>query len=83
MHCACIIGGMDNVKSFSDTVGRADIAAAVGDVSLAAVSNAIKRGRFPATWVMGVKRLAAEKGVDCPDALFNQRISVEPVGDAE
>lgn len=60
---------MVTTSNIADTLGRKKIADAVG-VGLTAVSNAVVRGRFPASWYLPVTALAAEAGVDCPVSLF-------------
>lgn len=59
-------------KKFAEALGRKDIAAAVG-VKSTAVSNAVVRGWFPASWFIVVSDLANRKGLDCPPHLFGMK----------
>lgn len=63
---------MVTTLTLADALGRRKIAEAVG-VGATAVSNAVVRGRFPASWFLIIKRLADEAGQECPPALFNLR----------
>lgn len=58
-------------EMFANVVGRSNLAAQVG-VGLPAVSNAIDRGVFPASWHEAGKRLANGK-IECPPELFGQK----------
>lgn len=53
----------------ADAVGRREIADAVG-VGLTAVSNAITRGSFPASWFFAVEAACRAKGVSCDRQAF-------------
>ena len=61
---------MMTVSELADRIGRKNIAEAAG-VGLTAVSNAVVRGSFPATWFIVVSDLAAKVGAECPPCLFN------------
>jgi hypothetical protein len=66
---------MDNKPpsaQFADAIGRKEIADAVG-VGLTAVSNAVVRQAFPASWFSACQRLAIQKKVPFPADLFQQR----------
>lgn len=65
---------MTKTCDFADAVGRSNIAAAVG-VNLKAVSNAVVRGAFPASWYVSCGRLAVQQGIECPPELFNMKIN--------
>ena len=56
----------------ADALGRKNIADAVG-VGPSAVSNAVVRGSFPASWYLAMAGLAAKAGAECPPALFGMR----------
>ena len=58
----------------ADALGRKNIADAVG-VGATAVSNAVVRGSFPASWYLAMAGLAAKAGTECPPALFGMRAS--------
>lgn len=60
---------MMTVSELADRIGRKNIAEAAG-VGLTAVSNAVVRGSFPATWFIVVSDLAAKVGAECPPCLF-------------
>jgi hypothetical protein len=60
-------------QTFADAVGRASIAEAAG-VGLTAVSNAVVRERFPASWFLISQRLAEAKGIECPPELFGMKL---------
>ena len=60
------------IHDIADTLGRKEIAA-VCDVPLQAVSNAVRRGGFPPAWFLAVSELAKVKGIDCPACLFSMR----------
>lgn len=62
--------GMDHAKRIADLIGRQTIARRVG-VKYGAVSAAVTRGGFPASWHLIVKDLCAERSVDCPDEAFS------------
>lgn len=64
---------MTNASFIADTVGRAKIADAC-EVGLTAVSNAVVRGRFPASWYFPVRYLCDEAGIDCPLASFGMKV---------
>ena len=64
---------MMDSKALAKALGRKNIAAAVG-FRPTAVSNAVVRGWFPATWFIAVSELAAKAGVECPPELFKMVI---------
>jgi hypothetical protein len=55
--------------SFANAVGRKNLADAVG-VGPQAVTNAVKRGRFPSSWYVVGQSLASKVGVQCDPELF-------------
>jgi hypothetical protein len=57
---------------FADKIGRATIARAM-NVGLTAVSNAVVRGQFPASWFVTCQVLAANLDLQCPPDLFGQK----------
>lgn len=63
---------MITAPQFADAVGRRNIAEAL-NVGLTAVSNAVVRGRFPASWFVTCSALAVIAGVECPPGLFGMR----------
>lgn len=60
---------MSDARTICDTLGRANIADALG-VGLTAVSNAAVSGKFPASWFPAVREMCDAAGVDCPEELF-------------
>lgn len=60
---------MMTASELADAIGRKNIADAA-KVGPTAVSNAVVRGWFPATWFIVVSNLAEQAGVDCPPTLF-------------
>lgn len=64
---------MITTSEFADQLGRKNIAAAC-DVSLAAVSNCVKRGVFPASWYLACDTLAGDRGLECPPELFGMKV---------
>lgn len=63
---------MMNASEFADALGRKKLADAVG-VGTTAVSNAVVRGWFPASWFLVCDGLAGRAGVPCPPHLFRMR----------
>lgn len=61
---------MSTVKIICDRIGRRPMAQALG-VRPTAISNAVSEGMFPARWFVVVRRMCGERGIDCPEALFN------------
>ncbi|MEL8055946.1 MAG: helix-turn-helix transcriptional regulator [Pseudomonadota bacterium] len=61
---------MTSALTLADQLGRSNIAALVG-VGNATVSNAIKKGVFPAHWFVALRRACDEQGLDCPQNLFS------------
>ena len=60
---------MMNVNQIADVIGRKAIADTV-QVGATAVSNAIARGSFPASWYLSIRVLCEERGVPCETAWF-------------
>lgn len=60
---------MTEAQKLSRLLGRSAIAAALGVVP-SSVSNASKKGVFPAAWYLVVRSLAHEQGLDCPVEAF-------------
>ena len=60
---------MMNVSQIADVIGRKEIADTVS-VGPTAVSNAIARGAFPASWYLSIKVLCEARGVNCETAWF-------------
>lgn len=69
------------VKNITDQIGADAICARLG-VTSHSVRGVRARGEFPARWYAGIKLMCAEKGIDCPDGLFNF-IEPAPVEPAE
>jgi hypothetical protein len=63
---------MSRHSQIADALGRADMADALG-VGKTAVSNAVVRKRFPATWFLVLSDMCAGKGLECPPDLFDMR----------
>jgi len=59
-------------KDFARAVGRKNMAETL-NVGVAAISNAVARGKFPASWFSVCKELAERQGIDCPPSLFSQK----------
>lgn len=58
------------VADVATAIGRANLAKALS-VRATAVSQAIVRGHFPASWFLVVTAMAAEAGFECPVTAFN------------
>ena len=58
------------VESLCDAIGRGVIAKALG-CGRTAVSNAVVKGKFPASWFEVIEALAHERGLEAPRSLFN------------
>lgn len=67
---------MSTVSIICDTLGRREIAAAVG-IKPAAVSNAVFQGRFPAKWFIVVSQMCEAANVACPSEIFAFAQSVD------
>lgn len=67
--------------SIADAIGRRAIAEALG-LGATAVSNAVVRGYFPATWFAVISGLCKQAGVDCPMTCFNMVSPSTADGDA-
>lgn len=65
---------MSDVSDIADKIGRKRIAATVG-VGVTAVSNAVARGVFPATWADAIRALAKTQGLECPGAVFGMKLA--------
>ncbi|PVZ45158.1 hypothetical protein DD556_17935 [Phaeobacter sp. JL2872] len=63
------IASMMNVTQIADAIGRKEIADTVS-VRPTAVSNAIARGAFPASWYLSIKVLCEARGLKCETAWF-------------
>lgn len=61
---------MCTIPDICDAIGRKTLGQRLG-VGRAAIANAVAEGKFPARWFKVVTDLCAEKGIDCPDELFN------------
>lgn len=68
---------MTEAIHIADEIGRKRIADAVG-VGVTAVSNAVVRNRFPASWFVAIEKLATEKGMNCPPELFGMKTLHSP-----
>lgn len=60
---------MMTVEKICDEVGRKKLANAL-NVTKSAITNAISAGKFSPRWYRVVSALCADKGIQCPDALF-------------
>ena len=61
---------LDNIaEDIADKISRKVIAQTVG-VRVTAVSNAIKRRRFPSSWYIAIKQLCSEANISCPPEAF-------------
>jgi len=58
----------------ADALGRKRISETLG-VGVTAVSNAVVRDKFPATWFLAVRELATAEGLECPPELFGMKPS--------
>ena len=65
-----ILANMMKAAHLADALGRKRMADAIG-VGLTAVSNAVVRNTFPASWFIVCKSLAEESGIECPPDLFS------------
>ncbi|MGI3163622.1 helix-turn-helix domain-containing protein [Pseudooceanicola sp. 200-1SW] len=63
---------MVSALHIANILGRARLASELG-VGDSAVSNAVSRGRFPASWFFVVNRLALSANIPCPPELFGMR----------
>ena len=79
---------MPTASDIAKKLGKARIAARVGRPA-SAVSNAIKRGVFPAPWRPVIEAMAREKNIRVPDEVFYSvhansrgREDAAPQGDA-
>jgi hypothetical protein len=61
--------GMQTAKEISARFGQRTIAATLG-VSVGAVSNAVVRGQFPASWYVAIQSLCNRDGELCPVEAF-------------
>lgn len=69
---------MLDTKTVADALGRRQIADRLG-VGETAVSNAVVRGWFPATWFFVLQDMCREEGLDCPPWLFKMKGSTPNV----
>lgn len=69
---------MITTLTFANAVGRKSMADALG-VKPTAVSNAVVRGTFPASWFLVLQALAREKKAECPPELFGMRAPPQDV----
>ena len=60
---------MTSASELVDAIGRKRLGEALG-VGATAISNAVVRGRLPATWFLICKSFSEEAGVNCPPELF-------------
>jgi hypothetical protein len=60
-----------------DALGRKEMASRL-ERTTAAISNAASEGIFPAGWYLILSEMCAAKGIDCPAALFNFLLPVDP-----
>lgn len=65
---------MSKASHLASVIGRRRMAERLGLLPTA-VSNAVVRGSFPASWYIVIKQLADEAGVECPVELFRMRAS--------
>ena len=63
-------GDMMKANDLAEALGRKNMADALG-IGATAISNAVVRGSFPASWFMACKSLADRIGTECPPDLFN------------
>jgi hypothetical protein len=70
---------MTTPRDIAEALGYGRIAACVG-VGTTAVSNAVVRGRFPATWFIVISKLCAERGIDCPPQVFGMKAATASGG---
>ena len=61
---------MSNVSQIADIIGRKVIAETL-QVGSTAVSNAIARGAFPASWYLSIQILCEERGLDFEPSWFS------------
>jgi len=59
-------------RELAAALGRDNMSRVLG-VGKTAVSNAVVRGGFPATWYFRMEKLCAERGIACPPSLFGMR----------
>lgn len=59
-------------SEFADRVGRKKIAEAL-NVGQSAVSEAITRGLFSASWFDPLEKMARDEGIACPRSMFKWR----------
>ena len=63
---------MITARDIADRLGRRNMADRL-EVGETAVSNAVVRGWFPATWSYLLTQMCGEEGIECPPALFKMR----------
>lgn len=72
---------MTQASDFAKAIGRRQLAQATG-VGLTAISNAVVRNKFPASWYLAAQDLAAAKGIPCPPDLFGMKAPNDEAGAA-
>ncbi|MBU2868972.1 helix-turn-helix domain containing protein [Pacificibacter marinus] len=67
----------------ANAIGRKKIADTLG-VGMTAVSNAVVRGSFPASWFLAIQSLSEDLGLEFeyPPELFNMRMAENKPDDA-
>jgi hypothetical protein len=60
----------DHVRRTTKELGDEAICSRLG-VTSHAVRSARFKGAFPAAWFVALKEMCDEKGIDCPEAMFN------------
>ena len=69
-------------RYIADQLGRKELAARL-DVGETAVSNAVVRGFFPATWHVLLEQMCRKAGLECPPSLFRMRGFTQDVNTAD
>lgn len=64
---------MNTTSDIVDKLGREEICDKLGLVT-SAVSNACKKGKFPPSWYLPLKKMADDEGIELPDTLFKWRV---------
>ncbi len=72
---------MMTVSDICDAIGRKELMIRL-DVSKSAVSNSVADGVFPSSWYGVIKTMCADRGLECPQSLFNFRKSATETTDA-
>lgn len=71
-----MLATMNTASQLAQAIGRKNIEKAVG-VGSTAVSNAVARGWFPATWFIVMSGMADKVGEQCPPELFKMRAAID------